>query len=110
MVKNIVLNVAVGSHNFCSLPCPQATECTCSEAGQVLEQTLSSLHQMGYVTWVVYAKYVRHSIWMEQNGLGHVIQRRGEEPSEYADWKAGPGEDAERLGHVMWGLDWQGCS
>ena len=109
MVKSVVLNAAVGSHNLCSSPCPQAAECTCLEVGQVLERTLSSSHQMGYVTWVAYAKYVRHSIWMEQNGLGHMIQRRGEEPSGYVDWKAG-GEDAERLGHAMWGLDWQGRS
>ena len=59
---------------------------------------------------------------MEQNGLGHMIQRRGQEPLGYVDWKAGPGEDvewlghvrpgedAEWLGHVTWGLDWQGCA
>ena len=110
VVKNIMLNMAMGSNNLCSSPCPQAAECTCSEASQVLEQTLSSLHQMGYITWVVYARYVQHSIWMEQNGLWHMIQRRGEEPLGYADWKAGPGEDAEWLGHSMWGLDWQGCA
>ena len=75
MVKNVVLNAAVGSHNLHSLPCPQAAECTCSEAGQVLEWTLSSLHPTGYVTWVAYARYVWHSIWMEQNWLGHMIQK-----------------------------------
>ena len=90
-----MLDVAVGSHNLCSLPCPQVAECTCSEASQVLEQTLSSSHQMGYITWVAYARYVWHSIWMEQNGLGHMIQRQGEEP----------------LGYIcrLEGWAWEGC-